>query len=689
MRFLTTAEAEQIYGIPAETFAEWCRDGKLVSVRRKGRKWILPEESIENYLNSNPALRPPSPHSALPSPAQSSINDNGKWRWIERVRDWKEKSPIAFLLAILAALLLGFTGIFGSVGDWQEDIKVYFWPPSPTPLAFATAAPDQTLILIMRFHSTAATDTEPHSKIRRRIEEELKQLNEDKIRVAVEPTILTADDREQAVALGKRYNASMVVWGEDTGIEILVNFLHLRPLNRNAAELSIIEREKTQLANPPAYTQFILTELPNQIAFLSLTAIGESYTINQDYSHAARVIESAVHGLPTGTTLTGLANAYFMLGWLYQTPALRDLSSAITNYNKSIELDPNNDLAFSNRGLALDMIGEHSQAIQDHTQAIALVPNVPQYYFNRGLAYKHIGKLELAIEDYSQAITLNPNYAEAYNNRGLAYFELEGGLELAIEDFTQALTLNPNYAEAYNNRCLAFDKKGDQPQAIQECTNAIALDPHYAEAYVDRGIAYGHKGEQELAIQDYTTAIDLDPGLAPAYVNRGNVYKENGKQELAIQDYTKAISLEPNDFVAYYGRGLAYVDQGKQDLAILDFTTAITLNPNDAELYFVRGTTYSERVRTPLEQSNVESALQDLGAAINDYNYAIALKPDYAEVYFHRGLVAVIYNDFPQAIKDLEFFISWSREHNQYASARQQAEEMVLQLKDGKNPLAK
>ena len=59
-------------------------------------------------------------------------------------------------------------------------------------------------------------------------------------------------------------------------------------------------------------------------------------------------------------------------------------------------------------------------------------------YNNRGLAYANKGEFNAAIQDYDKAIELNPQSADAYINRGNAYDE-KGEFDTAIQDYNKAI----------------------------------------------------------------------------------------------------------------------------------------------------------------------------------------------------------------------------------------------------------
>jgi len=82
-------------------------------------------------------------------------------------------------------------------------------------------------------------------------------------------------------------------------------------------------------------------------------------------------------------------------------------------------------------------INRYEQAIEDFSKAIELNPNDAVAYYNRGLAYAKLNEHERAIEYYGKAIKLNPNDAKAYGNRGIAYSEILR-YEESARDFKKA-----------------------------------------------------------------------------------------------------------------------------------------------------------------------------------------------------------------------------------------------------------
>ncbi len=102
------------------------------------------------------------------------------------------------------------------------------------------------------------------------------------------------------------------------------------------------------------------------------------------------------------------------------------------------------DFAFyQNRANANFVLGEYDTAITDYNKAIELNPKEPDVYFSRGLA--HFNKLSYtpAIADFDKVIELDPKEAMAYFKRGNA-LEKTGNFEKALSDYQKAVELDPD-----------------------------------------------------------------------------------------------------------------------------------------------------------------------------------------------------------------------------------------------------
>ncbi|MFZ3122344.1 MAG: tetratricopeptide repeat protein [Thermodesulfovibrionales bacterium] len=163
---------------------------------------------------------------------------------------------------------------------------------------------------------------------------------------------------------------------------------------------------------------------------------------------------------------------------------------ALNAYNKAIQLDPQDAITFSYRGLAYDNLGNLQQAFNDYNKAIQLDPKDASAYIFRGGAQAELENYQQAINDYSKAIQLNPKDAIAYSLRGLAQAGLKN-YQQAINDYSKAIQLDPNNDRAYYYRGLAYYELKNKQKAIEDFKIAAKLGSYEAKDYLrEKGIKW-------------------------------------------------------------------------------------------------------------------------------------------------------------------------------------------------------
>jgi tetratricopeptide (TPR) repeat protein len=226
---------------------------------------------------------------------------------------------------------------------------------------------------------------------------------------------------------------------------------------------------------------------------------------------------------------------------------------------------------------------QYERAIADYDKAIALEPEDAVAYYNRGVSYLVLEQYERAIEDYDKAIELKPDYADAYNNRGLSY-SLIKETQRALFDYDKAIEIDPNNSEVYYNRGNSYTDLKQYERAIADYDKAMEIEPSLAGVYRNRGNSNAGLGEFERAIADYDKAIEIMPVYIEAYINRGISYARMEEFARAIDDFTKAIGLQPENSSAYALRSMIYTNINKFDVAIVDIKRAISYDKNQ-EIY--------------------------------------------------------------------------------------------------------
>lgn len=88
------------------------------------------------------------------------------------------------------------------------------------------------------------------------------------------------------------------------------------------------------------------------------------------------------------------------------------LEKAIIFWDKAIEIKPDKDDAWNNRGNTLVYLGRYEQAIASWDKVVEIKPDLEQAWYNRARAYSCLGDIDTAIENLHQAINLNAECRE-------------------------------------------------------------------------------------------------------------------------------------------------------------------------------------------------------------------------------------------------------------------------------------
>jgi tetratricopeptide (TPR) repeat protein len=86
--------------------------------------------------------------------------------------------------------------------------------------------------------------------------------------------------------------------------------------------------------------------------------------------------------------------------------AKHDYPHAVADCDIAIQLNPQDPLAYYNRGTAYSLNDDQDHAIADLSQAIQLSPGFARAYYNRAVAYKYKGDKAAAIADYQKVLTM-------------------------------------------------------------------------------------------------------------------------------------------------------------------------------------------------------------------------------------------------------------------------------------------
>ena len=384
---------------------------------------------------------------------------------------------------------------------------------------------------------------------------------------------------------------------------------------------------------------------------------------------------------------------------------LKQYISAIEDYEKLIT-------SGSDKSFDIDQIilCRYLMQLEEYDKAIELNPNNADYYEKRAKLFVQNEEYLKAIEDYNKLIELNPEKISSYQDE---ITNCEN--KCSIPEYNVLIEKDPNNVSYYEKRAEIYIDQGKYDKAIADYSNAIELNPerawYCAKYYAKRAEIYIELKEYNKAIFDYSEAIELNPGDAGRYRSRANVYVELKEYNKAISDYSKFIEIYPKNYDAYCKRASVWIELGKIEEAKIDLRKAkkyvkdtekeaqiqrtidslknvksktsstptkntetkskttskdkkqvtVTLQHPDVKENNVKADEY-------IENANKYEIKKDYINAINEYTKAIELKPDnVAEIYVYRAQCCMEFGQYSNVIEDCTNAIEKTKMYNSTA----------------------
>ncbi len=355
---------------------------------------------------------------------------------------------------------------------------------------------------------------------------------------------------------------------------------------------------------------------------------------------------------------------------------------ALPDFDQAIHYNPLHPGGYTDRGIALLMLGRNEEALASFTQAVRAwngpasivdrmldiayspggtslplfpVPNTARGLSRKqtlqikqghatahsglGQAYHRLGEDERAIAEYNQAIKIYPDDPNAFIGRGDCCLSL-GEPDRALDNYNEAIRVGPNYSRAYARRGKLLETKGEWDKAQADYDKAIQLDPHFTYALRLRAGLLSRRGQNDQALADAELAGRQSPQDAGAFKDRGGILVRTGHYQQAIAELNEAIELDPNLATAYLNRGAAYNSLGQYERAIKDLDKALELDPQSAPAHTNIGLAYF--------------MIGQFDKAVDDLSEAVRLAPKSAVVHFNRANVYARLGLKEQAIADYE-----------------------------------
>ena len=258
---------------------------------------------------------------------------------------------------------------------------------------------------------------------------------------------------------------------------------------------------------------------------------------------------------------------------------LGDHQRAYREYLEIIERDPENFLAWRNRGISLQS-SDPDRALSDLSRSLHLRPDQPDVLERRASLFLRQSSLDEALRDVVRTLRLAPKRYRGYSLRGEVLVR-QGNLEAAYDDMTKAIDRAPDRAELWFNRASLQLLRKAYDEAATDLGNAAQLAPQSDRLFALRGRLLSMTGRLKESITAWSRAIELAPEDPNRWAGRADVLTELNRLDEALDDRETALGLAPKNRECLRQHGLILEKRGEFEFALEDWNEFIRLFPND------------------------------------------------------------------------------------------------------------
>jgi len=318
------------------------------------------------------------------------------------------------------------------------------------------------------------------------------------------------------------------------------------------------------------------------------------------------------------------ADYWLMKGYEQSKNGSNDM--ALLAYERAIQIDPDNSLAWINKANALYRLNRTPESENAYRIALNITDKMLEadsdnstLWLGRGVLLNNIGKAKEAVEAFDRASNIDPGNEMAWKMKGVLLASDLKEYDKALAAFDRALQINPNDAVIWklkgdalaasglkSEADLAFLRAGQlNNETASFCLSSAAGD-NSTDDWTELGRALVGNMSYEEALYAYDQATEIDPENKEAwmgktdclcFLKRSAEAKESAEKALKL--YNQSLEKNSSDFDSWMAKAhiyssLAWADragfnESYLESSLLAVSKALHIQPNNSSALLFQG----------------------------------------------------------------------------------------------------
>ncbi|CAG8493401.1 2210_t:CDS:2 [Acaulospora colombiana] len=375
----------------------------------------------------------------------------------------------------------------------------------------------------------------------------------------------------------------------------------------------------------------IALSLGHKIDASFLRKRGQVYYELKQYNKALLDINEALKLHEKSTTYVIRAKIFKMF---------KCIEKALSDLDKSLELDPGNEKARSLKMQYTEFANRHNNQLDILNSQIAKTLDA-KFLVKRAHLYRLMKRYDEALKDLNDATTILPDDVDAHIEYGEIYRN-QSNYDNALYHLSKALLKDPQ--SDYIQRLLGriYYLKND-PFAAKYRLKLSLTRNKFSSAYRYLGKSEMLLGHVEEAIENFNKALQLQPVDPDVLLDRAEAFAQLKKYEESLEDLDQAIELSYENERIYELKGLINARLGKYQEALEYLNTFTEIHSKD---------NLSPNINALLVRAKILFKFSLYFNSLSDYNKILEIEPTHVEALFNRGKIHLEIGEYEKSLSD-------------------------------------